>query len=58
MMPKLRPVAAVRIGSNSATSRKAVVVAALQPEGSPPMTPPIASTPISSAITVIVSSSA
>ena len=52
-MPSLRPVAAVRIGSKYAASRKTFVVSGLQPVASPPMIPAIPSGPESSAITVI-----
>jgi hypothetical protein len=54
----LRPVAAVRTGSNSAASTKTSVVVSPQPVLSPPMTPPRLSTSASSAMTVISASSA
>ena len=44
-MPSLRPVAAVRTGSNRAASTKTSVVASVQPVASPPMTPPRLSHP-------------
>ena len=46
--------AAVRIGSNKATSMNTSVVASVQPDASPPMMPPMPCTPSSSAMTVIV----
>ncbi len=56
-MPSLRPVAAVRTGSNSAASMNTSRVASEQPVLSPPMTPPRLTGPLLSAITVISPSS-
>ncbi len=56
-MPSRRPVAAVRIGSNSATSSTTSTVSAVQPVLSPPMMPPRLMAPLSSAITVMPGSS-
>ena len=51
MMPSVRPVRAVVIGSQSADSISTSVVFSSQPECSPPMMPAIDSTPLSSAMT-------
>ena len=53
MMPVVRPVWAMRIGSNQALSMKTSVVASEQPVDSPPMTPPRPMAPEPSAITQI-----
>ena len=56
-IPSRRPVAAVRSGSNSATSRITSVVNPETPVLSPPMMPPRLTGPAASAITVVPSSS-
>jgi hypothetical protein len=56
-MPVLRPVRAISSGSQLAHSMKTLVVSSVTPERMPPMTPPRHSGPVSSAITVMVSSS-
>jgi hypothetical protein len=57
MMPSLRPVWAMLSGSHRADSISTSVVASSQPECSPPMMPPMDSTPFSSAITTTAGSS-
>ncbi len=52
-MPVVRPVWAVRIGSNQALSTKTSVVASVQPVDRPPMTPPRPMAPEPSAMTHI-----
>ena len=50
-MPVVRPVWAVRIGSNQALSTNTSVVASEQPVVSPPITPPMPMAPDPSAMT-------
>ena len=57
VIPSLRPVVAIWIGSKRATSRNTLVVFSLQPDAKPPMTPPIPCGPSSSEIMTIPSSS-
>jgi hypothetical protein len=57
MIPSLRPVCAMLRGSQSADSISTSVVFSSQPECSPPMMPPMDSTPLSSAITTTPGSS-
>jgi hypothetical protein len=57
-MPSLRPVCAMFIGSHSADSMSTSVVVSEQPVASPPMIPASDSTPLSSAITQMLGSSA
>jgi hypothetical protein len=56
-MPSLRPVCAIFIGTHNADSISTSVVLSEQPVFSPPMIPASDSTPSSSAMTHIVSSS-
>ena len=56
-IPRRRPFAAVRLGSNSAISSTTSVVVAVQPVLSPPMMPPRLMAPERSAITVTSGSS-
>ncbi|MCY1241405.1 hypothetical protein D9M72_543020 [compost metagenome] len=54
MMPSVRPVLAMFIGSQSADSISTSVVFSSQPECSPPMTPPIDSIAFSSDMTTLL----
>ena len=53
VIPVVRPVCAMRIGSNQALSTKTSVVSSLQPVDRPPITPPRPMAPEPSAMTVI-----
>ena len=52
-MPRLRPVWAMRIGSNQALSTKTSVVVSEQPVDDPPITPPRPMAPEASAMTQV-----